>query len=94
MLNKTSGNTNLNINACLTQGMKSLTPDSFFGLFSGVSFSLVSVKFTEAGMASTLMTMVPIFIIAPAVILYKENVTLAEIIGAVLSVGCVALFFM
>ncbi len=85
-----------NISTALTnrQGMKSLTLGSFFGPFLGVSFSLVSVKFTEAGIASTLMAMVPIFIIAPAVIMYKENVTIAEIIGAVLSVGGVALFFM
>jgi drug/metabolite transporter (DMT)-like permease len=77
-----------------TEGMKSLTLGSFFGPFLGVSFSLVAVKFTEAGIASTLMAMVPIFIIAPAVVLYKEKVTIAEIIGAVLSVGGVALFFM
>ena len=75
-------------------GMKSLSLGAFFGPFLGVSFSLVSVKFTEAGIASTIMALVPIFIIAPAVVLYKEKVTLAEIIGAVVSVGGVALFFM
>lgn len=75
------------------KGMKSLSIGSFFGPFLGISFSLVSVKFTQTGIASTLMAMVPIFIIAPAVILYKEKVTLAEIIGAVLSVAGVALFF-
>ena len=85
-----------NIRTALTnrQGMKVLTLGSFFGPFLGVSFSLVAVKFTEAGIASTLMAMVPIFIIAPAVVLYKEKVTIAEIIGAVVSVGGVALFFM
>jgi len=85
-----------NIRIALTnrQGMKVLTLGSFFGPFLGVSFSLVAVKFTEAGIASTLMAMVPIFIIAPAVVLYKEKVTIAEIIGAVVSVGGVALFFM
>jgi len=85
-----------NIRTALTnrQGMKALTLGSFFGPFLGVSFSLVAVKFTEAGIASTLMAMVPIFIIAPAVVLYKEKVTIAEIIGAVVSVGGVALFFM
>ncbi len=75
------------------QGMKSLTLGSFFGPFLGVSFSLVSVKYTQTGIASTLMAMVPIFIIAPAVFLNKEKVTMAEIIGAVISVGGVALFF-
>lgn len=75
------------------QGMKSLSLGSFFGPFLGVSFSLVSVKFTQTGIASTLMAMVPIFIIAPSVIIYKEKVSLSEIIGAVLSVAGVALFF-
>jgi len=85
-----------NIRSALSnrEGMKSLSLGSFFGPFLGVSFSLVAVKFTEAGIASTIMAMVPIFIIAPAVILYKEKVTLAEIIGAIVSVGGVALFFM
>lgn len=76
-----------------SKGMRSLSIGAFFGPFLGISFSLVSVKFTQAGIASTLMAMVPIFIIAPAVILYKEKVTLAEIIGAVVSVAGVALFF-
>lgn len=75
-------------------GMKSLSLGAFFGPFLGVSFSLVSVKFTEAGVASTIMALVPIFIIAPAVVLYREKVTSAEIIGAVISVAGVALFFM
>jgi drug/metabolite transporter (DMT)-like permease len=76
------------------EGMKSLSLGAFFGPFLGVSFSLVSVKFTEAGIASTIMALVPIFIIAPAVVLYKEKVTIAEIIGAFISVCGVALFFM
>jgi drug/metabolite transporter (DMT)-like permease len=76
------------------QGMKSLSLGAFFGPFLGVSFSLVSVKFTAVGIASTIMALVPILIIVPAVVLYKEKVTIAEIFGAILSVGGVALFFM
>jgi drug/metabolite transporter (DMT)-like permease len=66
---------------------------AFFGPFLGVSFSLISVKYTEAGIASTIMALVPVFIILPAIILYRQKVTIAEIAGAVLSVGGVALFF-
>jgi len=75
-------------------GMKTLSLGALFGPFLGVSFSLVAVKFTEAGIASTIMALVPIFIIAPAVMLYKEKVTAAEITGAIISVAGVALFFM
>ena len=74
-------------------GMLLTTLGAFFGPFLGVSFSLISVRYTEAGIASTIMALVPVIIIIPAVILYKEKVTLAEFIGAVISVGGVALFF-
>jgi drug/metabolite transporter (DMT)-like permease len=67
---------------------------AFFGPFLGVSFSLIAVKYTEAGIASTIMALVPVFIILPAILIYKQKVTLTEIIGAIVSVAGVALFFM
>ncbi|HUW92187.1 MAG TPA: DMT family transporter, partial [Bacteroidales bacterium] len=74
--------------------MKSLTLGAVFGPFLGISFSLVAVKYTEAGIASTIMAIVPILIIIPSVIIYKEKLTRAEVIGAIISVCGVALFFM
>jgi drug/metabolite transporter (DMT)-like permease len=74
-------------------GLKAVSLGAMFGPFLGVSFSLISVKYTEAGIAATLMALVPVFIILPAVVLYKEKVTIPEIIGAIISVGGVALFF-
>jgi drug/metabolite transporter (DMT)-like permease len=73
--------------------MKALTLGSFFGPFLGVSFSLIAVRYTEAGIASTIMALVPIFIIIPSIIVYKEKVTLTEILGAVISVCGVAICF-
>jgi drug/metabolite transporter (DMT)-like permease len=67
---------------------------AFFGPFLGVSFSLIAVKYTEAGIASTIMALVPVFIILPAVILFKQKVTLPELLGSVISVAGVALFFL
>jgi drug/metabolite transporter (DMT)-like permease len=67
---------------------------AFFGPFLGVSFSLVAVKYTEAGIASTIMALVPVFIIVPAVLFFKEKVTLPEMLGAIVSVAGVALFFL
>jgi drug/metabolite transporter (DMT)-like permease len=67
---------------------------AFFGPFLGVSFSLIAIKYTEAGIASTIMALVPVFIIIPAVVIYKQKVTLPEILGAIVSVGGVALFFL
>jgi drug/metabolite transporter (DMT)-like permease len=74
-------------------GLKAILIGSFFGPFLGVSFSLIAVKHTAAGIASTLMAIVPVLIIPPAILLYKQKVTIWEVAGAVLSVGGVALFF-
>ncbi|OFY62209.1 MAG: hypothetical protein A2V64_03860 [Bacteroidetes bacterium RBG_13_43_22] len=74
-------------------GMKLLSIGAFFGPFLGISFSLVAVLYTEAGIASTIMALVPIFIIIPSAVIYKERIKPAEVIGAVLSVAGVALFF-
>ncbi len=67
---------------------------SFFGPFLGVSFSLIAVKYTEAGIASTIMALVPVFIILPSILIYKQKVTIAELIGSFVSVGGVAIFFL
>jgi drug/metabolite transporter (DMT)-like permease len=76
------------------KGMINTSVGAFFGPFLGVSFSLIAVKYTAAGIASTIMALVPIFIIVPTVIIYRQRVTLMEMIGAVISVCGVALFFM
>lgn len=75
-------------------GMIHTSVGAFFGPFLGVSFSLVAIKYTEAGIASTIMALVPVFIIIPAIILYKQKVTIPEILGAIVSVAGVALFFL
>lgn len=73
--------------------MKRLSLGAFFGPFLGVSFSLLAVKYTTSGVASTIMSIVPVLIIAPSVFIMKEKVTWIEIIGAVFAVTGVALFF-
>lgn len=66
---------------------------SVFGPFLGVSFSLIAVQNTSAGIASTLMSIVPVIIIVPSIIIFKQKVSSKEIIGAVISVVGVTLFF-
>lgn len=67
---------------------------AFFGPFLGVSFSLLAVKYTATGIAATLMALVPIFIIAPSVIVFREKVTVREVAGAVIAVAGVAVLFL
>lgn len=66
---------------------------SVFGPFLGVSFSLIAVKYASTGVASTLMAIVPILIIPPAVLFFKQKVSWLEVVGAFISVGGVTLFF-
>ncbi len=73
--------------------MSGIAIGSFFGPFLGVSFSLVAIQYTSTGIASTLMSIVPVLIIAPSVILFKQKVSTKEVIGAVISVIGVSLFF-
>lgn len=67
---------------------------TIFGPFIGVSISLMAVQYTEAGIASTLMALTPIFILLPSRLFFKQEVTLKEVIGAVISVFGVSLFFL
>jgi len=74
-------------------GIRNIIIGSFFGPFIGVSLSLFSVQHANAGIASTIMAIVPILIIPPSVLILKQKITTIEIIGAVLSVSGVAMFF-
>ena len=75
-------------------GMKAAALGSFFGPFLGVSFSLLAIKYTQTGIAATIMAIVPILIIPPAIILYKEKVSLLEVFGSFISISGVALLFL
>ena len=63
------------------------------GPFIGVGFSLMAVQYTAAGIASTLMAMTPIIILLPSHYLFHQKITLKGVIGAVISVVGVSLFF-
>jgi drug/metabolite transporter (DMT)-like permease len=74
--------------------MVPITIGSFFGPFLGVSLSLLAVQYTKTGIASTIMAMVPIFIIPPSMFLFNHKITLREIIGTAVSLLGVTLFFL
>jgi len=75
------------------KGLLAITTGSFFGPFLGVSFSLVAISYTVTGIASTIMAIVPVLIIPPSILLFHHRITVKEMIGALLSVGGVILFF-
>lgn len=75
-------------------GMKAVTVGSVFGPFLGVSLALFAIQHTNTGIASTLMALVPIFIIWPSAVMFGEKIKLQQIIGAIISIFGVSLFFM
>ena len=76
------------------KGLSGATATTIFGPFVGVGFSLMAVQYTAAGIASTLMAMTPIIIILPAYWLFHEKITWKAILGALISVIGVSLFFL
>ena len=76
------------------KGMMFVLLGSIFGPFLGVSFSLLAVQNTSTGIAATIMAIVPILLIVPAVVIFKEKIGLREIAGSFIAVGGVALLFL
>jgi drug/metabolite transporter (DMT)-like permease len=77
-----------------TSAMKSVTIGAIFGPFLGVALSLFAIQQTKTGIASTLMALVPVFIILPSAIMFKEKITAQQVIGAIISITGVSLFFL
>ena len=76
------------------KGLSIATATTIFGPFIGVGFSLMAVQYTAAGITSTLMAMTPIIILLPSYWLFHEKITWRAVIGAVISVLGVSLFFL
>ena len=81
------------VRAALSHGraMAQLSLGAFFGPFLGVSLSLIAVHNVEAGVAATIMAMVPVFLIPPEIFIMGKSVRGLEIVGALVAVGGVAL---
>lgn len=73
---------------------RNIAAGAVFGPFLGVSFSLLAVRYTQAGTASTLMALTPVLIIPPTIFILKQKVGAPEFIGAAVAVGGAALFFL
>ena len=76
------------------KGVTAAVATTIFGPFVGVGASLLAVQYTAAGIASTLMALTPIIIILPAWWIFKQPITLKSLLGAIISVIGVSLFFL
>lgn len=75
-------------------GMRFAVLATFFGPFIGVSLSLMAVEYAKAGIASTLMALTPVLIIVPYSLIYRQRIKLQEVIGTLVTVSGVAMFFL
>ena len=67
---------------------------SVFGPFLGIWLSMVAIKYTHIGIASTLMALTPIFLLPLTFWIFKERHTWRTIVGTVLAVAGVAIIFL
>jgi len=65
-----------------------------FGPYIGVWLSIVAVKYTEAGIASTLLSTVPILLIPMEFIVHRRKPSLRAIVGTMLAVAGIAMIFL
>ena len=74
--------------------LKLATLGATLGPFLGVSFSLVAVQNTAAGVAASIMATTPILVIPLSAWLDREKIRWPDLAGAVLAIAGVALLFL
>ena len=67
---------------------------SFLGAFLGISLSLIAIKYTEVGIASTLMATSPVVMLPMVRVAYNERLSWKTIGGACIAVSGVAMLFL
>ncbi len=75
------------------KAISSMVIATIFGPLIGVSLSLLAVQYTSTAIASTLMALVPIFILFPSWKFMHQRITILDIIGTFIAVGGVAALF-
>lgn len=60
----------------------------------GVALSLAASMYTSTGIAQTIMSLVPVFILWPSHYFFHNKITPLEVLGAIISIIGVALFFL
>ena len=76
------------------RGVSSLIVAILMGPFISVWISLVAIKHTEAGIAQVLLGMVPIFVVVPAWLVYRDRPSPLSLFGIAIAVGGGALLFL
>ncbi len=76
------------------KGMKYVTAGSFIGPFIGVTLSTLAAYLVEVGVAQTLLSLMPVFIIPVVWLLFKQRTSWRGVVGAFIAVAGVAILFL
>jgi len=77
-----------------TVGIKYTAAGALVGPFVGMTLSMVAVADTQAGIAQTLMSLMPVLIIPVVWIIYRERTSWRGILGAAVAIIGVAILFL
>ena len=73
--------------------LKTLIIAAVIGAFLGTWLSIVALKYTHAAVAATLNSTSPLFILPLAVFMLKERISSRELLGALIAVSGVGIYF-
>ncbi|MDA3958813.1 DMT family transporter [Oceanispirochaeta sp.] len=74
--------------------MAQLSLGALFGPFLGVALMLFAMQHTTASIVSIITALVPVVVIPPSIILFKDKLGLREIIGSCIAVVGVVILFL
>ena len=75
------------------QGIQYTAAGAVVGPFLGMTLSMVAVANAQVGVAQTLMSLMPVFIIPVIWVIYREKTNVRGILGAIVAVVGVAILF-
>jgi len=76
------------------EGMKYAAGGALIGPFVGMTLSMVAVTYAQAGVAQTLLSLMPVIIIPVMWVIYRERTNWRGICGAVVAVIGLAILFL
>ncbi len=76
------------------RGVSALVVAILMGPYISVWMSLVAIRHTDAGVAQVLLGMVPVFVVVPAWIIYRDRPTVLSLTGIVVAVVGGGLLFL
>jgi drug/metabolite transporter (DMT)-like permease len=76
------------------KGMEATVAGTIIGPFLGVWTFMVAITYAEAGVAATLGSLMPVFIIPVVWVLYRQRTSWRGVLGAVVAIAGVAILML